>query len=62
MVIEFLITIPRERLRPQYGDGFRGAPLANSRPVENKIGRNRGVVQDASGTNQETDVAGETEI
>jgi len=42
-MIEFLITISRQRLRPQYGDGFRGAPLDPSLPVQSTIRRNRGV-------------------
>jgi hypothetical protein len=58
-VIEFLITIPRERLRPKYGDGFRSAPLTSSLPIEKIIGRNQGATQDASGTKteEETDAA-----
>jgi hypothetical protein len=27
-VLDYSIKIPRERLRPNYGDGFQGAPLA----------------------------------
>jgi hypothetical protein len=30
-VLDFSITVSRERLRPQYGDGFAGAPLAQDR-------------------------------
>jgi hypothetical protein len=61
-VIEFLITIPRERLRPKYGDGFRGAPLTSSLPIEKIIGRNQGATQDASGTEEETDAAGASKV
>jgi len=32
MLLEFAITIPREHLRPGYGDGFRGAPLQTGTP------------------------------
>jgi hypothetical protein len=61
-VIEFLITIPRERLRPQYGDGFRGAPFVSSLPIERIIGRNQGATQDATGTEKETEPASDTEV
>src|SRR5579884_344107 len=29
-LLDFSVTIPRERLRPRYGDGFDGAPLRAS--------------------------------
>lgn len=29
---DLAVTIPRDRLRPQYGDGFLGAPLLLCRP------------------------------
>jgi hypothetical protein len=61
-VIEFLITIPRERLRPKYGDGFRGAPLTSSLPIEKIIGRNQGATQDVSETKEETDAAGASKV
>jgi len=61
-VIEFLITISRERLRPQYGDGFRGAPLATSVLVQNTTRRNRGAIQDESGAKKETDTSGGTDV
>ncbi|HLA07662.1 MAG TPA: hypothetical protein VJ022_09480 [Anaerolineales bacterium] len=61
-VIEFLITIPRERLRPKYGDGFRGAPWTSSLPIEKIIGRNQGATQDASGTEEETDAASTSKV
>ncbi len=61
-MIEFLITISRQRLRPQYGDGFRGAPLVSSLPVQSPIRRNRGASQDASGTKAEADPSGDTDV
>ena len=33
-VLDFSTTVSRERLRPQYGDGFAGAPLAQDRGVK----------------------------
>lgn len=62
MVIEFLITIPRERLRPQYGDGFRGAPLVTWLPDESTNRRNRGASHETAGTQAETDAAGEADV
>ncbi|MGC1954058.1 MAG: hypothetical protein WA970_16105, partial [Gammaproteobacteria bacterium] len=31
--VEFVVTVSRARLRPRYGEGFRGAPLEVSRVV-----------------------------
>lgn len=45
-VIDFSIAIPRERLRPNYGDGFRGAPLDASHSSQDRIDQNRGVNRD----------------
>jgi len=61
-VIEFLITISRDRLRPQYGDGFRGAPLATSVLVQGTTRRDRGAIQDESGAKKETDTSGGTDV
>ena len=61
-VIEFLITIPRERLRPHYGDGFGGAPLATLLPDESMNRRNRGASHETSGTQAETEAAGEADV
>jgi hypothetical protein len=61
-VIEFLVTISRERLRPQYGDGFRGAPLATPLPVQSTIRRNRGASQDAPGREREADPSDDTDV
>jgi hypothetical protein len=33
-VLDFSTTVSRERLRPQYGDGFAGAPLEQDRGVK----------------------------
>jgi hypothetical protein len=46
--INFSISIARERLRPQYGDGFAGAPLAASPAKEQALVPDRGVAQDES--------------
>jgi hypothetical protein len=34
--LDFSINIGRDRLRPQYGDGFAGAPLAPNRGVKDE--------------------------
>jgi hypothetical protein len=44
-VIDFSITIPREQLRPGYGDGFGGAPLDPAGSSQCRTARNRGVRQ-----------------
>ena len=62
IVIEFEITIPRERLRPNYRDGFRGAPLDTSQPDPSLTGRNPGVSRDVSKTETETDFSGEAHV
>ncbi|MBK7919357.1 MAG: hypothetical protein IPJ94_24475 [Chloroflexi bacterium] len=41
-VIEFSITVPREQLRPNYGDGFRGAPLKITKRPSGSVKGNRG--------------------
>jgi hypothetical protein len=59
--IEFSTSIPREQLRPGYGDGFAGAPL---RIVLNRRGaakRNQGG-QDESRAEKETGVEGEADV
>lgn len=61
-VIEFEITIPRQRLRPNYGDGFRGAPLNTFRPDPSLSGRNQGECQDGSKTETKTDCPGEAHV
>ncbi len=33
-MLDFSTSVSRERLRPQYGDGFAGAPLAQDRGVK----------------------------
>ena len=33
-MLDFSTKVSRERLRPQYGDGFAGAPLAQDRGVK----------------------------
>jgi hypothetical protein len=63
IVIEFLITIPRERLRPNYRDGFRGAPLDTSLPDLGLAGRNRGGKRDVSETKaKQPDHKGEADV
>lgn len=62
IVIEFDITIPRKRLRPKYGDGFRGAPLDTSLSDPSLTGRNQGVSRDGSKTETKTDFPGEAHV
>jgi hypothetical protein len=41
-MIEFSTSIPRERLRPGYGDGFYGAPLKTVGPSHIPSARDQG--------------------
>jgi hypothetical protein len=41
-VLEFSISIPRDQLRPGYGDGFLGAPLKIVQPPAPSTTRDRG--------------------
>jgi hypothetical protein len=41
--LEFSITVSREQLCPNYGDGFRGAPLRRKKNGRTKAEQNRGV-------------------
>ncbi len=49
-MIEFSIGIPREQLRPKYGDGLRGIPLDNSQSNQHLSTNNRGEKKDAATT------------
>jgi hypothetical protein len=42
LMIEFSTNIPRERLRPGYGDGFYGAPLDTVEPSHIPSARDQG--------------------
>jgi hypothetical protein len=61
-VIDFSIAIPRERLRPNYGDGFRGAPLDASQSSQGRIDQNRGVNRDEPKTAQKEELDRASEI
>jgi hypothetical protein len=61
-VIDFSIAIPRERLRPNYGDGFLGAPLGASGSSSSSQDQDRGVKGDESRTTKEAEVDRETEV
>lgn len=60
-VIEFPVTIPRKRLRPEYGDGFGGAPL-DTFPPKPDLRRNRGASTDGAGVEGTTPVEGEAHV
>ena len=59
-VIDFSIAIPRERLRPNYGDGFKGAPLDTFQSSRGTVDQNRGVNRnEPKPTKEEVDCASE---
>ena len=59
-VIDFSKAIPREQLRPNYGDGFKGAPLGLSSSGWGTPDQDRGVNQDEpKATKEEVDRASE---
>jgi hypothetical protein len=61
-VIDFSIAIPRERLRPNYGSGFGGAPLDASQLNQGRIDQNRGVNRDEPKTAKKEEVDRASEI
>jgi hypothetical protein len=61
-VIDFSITVPRERLRPNYGDGFQGAPLQPGLLSKRKTERKRGANGDEAQPAREGKTAGKTHL
>jgi hypothetical protein len=61
-VIEFSIAIPRARLKPNYGDGFQGAPLRIISIRESTDKRNRGVKGDGSRAKKEENTESEANV
>ncbi len=55
-MLDFSITVSRERLRPHFGDGFTGAPLGASQFSQRTTDQNRGVKRDEPQTAQPKDV------
>ncbi len=52
-LLEFSISVPRARLRPNYGEGFQGAPLRN-RPADQSTPQpNRAANTDAATPKQQ---------
>jgi hypothetical protein len=56
-MIDFSIVIQRERLRPKYGDGFKGAPLETSLYSQRADDQHRGVDRDEPERTQRMDCA-----
>jgi hypothetical protein len=61
-VIDFSIAVPRERLRPKYGDGFKGAPLGTSPPSQRISDQNRGANRNEPQTPNEEEVDRASEV
>jgi hypothetical protein len=49
-MLKFSTVIPREHLRPNYADGFAGAPLTSFRPSASKAGQHKGGMSEESKT------------
>ena len=57
-LVEFSTSIPRTQLRPSYGDGFLGAPLQSSQPLENPAPREQGDQRGSSSTQRQQNSGG----
>lgn len=62
MVIEFSTSIPRDQLRPGYGDGFLGAPLRSVKPRDIQPPREQGDRRGKSRTEEGQEPGGERPI
>jgi hypothetical protein len=58
MLLEFSTSIPRTQLRPNYGDGFLGAPLNNRHPLESPAPREQGDQRGLSNTQEQHNSGG----
>ena len=52
-LLEFSISVPRARLRPNYGEGFRGVPLKITRAKKSTPQLNRASDTDAPTSKQQ---------
>ncbi len=52
-LLEFSISVPRARLRPNYGEGFQGAPRKITRAEKSTPQLNRASDTDASTSKQQ---------
>jgi hypothetical protein len=59
---DLAVTIPRERLRPAYGDGFLGAPWRPRTADEDAGGRDREEPDDGSRTAHASDAGGPSDV
>ena len=55
-VIDFSIAISREQLRPNYGEGFKGAPLVTARTSSRVLDQMREVNHDEQETSNTQEV------
>jgi len=59
---DLAVTLPRERLRPAYGDGFQGAPWRPRTAGEDASGREREEPDDGSRTAHASDAGGPSDV
>jgi hypothetical protein len=59
-VLEFVTSIPRERLRTKYGQGFLGAPLTTENSQQKVTRQDRGVRSES--TTPEERAGGESDV
>ena len=52
-LLEFSVSVPRARLRPNYGEGFQGAPLKNRLAEKSTSQPNRAANTDAATPEQQ---------
>jgi hypothetical protein len=57
-VIEFSAVIPRDQLRPGYGDGFGGAPLLTTKPSQVPLSRGQGGQQCGTSRTEKGQITG----
>src|SRR2546426_2696495 len=57
-LVEFSTSIPRTQLRPNYGDGFLGAPLQTRQPLENPAPWEQGDQRGSSSTPRQQNSGG----
>ena len=61
-LLEFSISVPRTRLRPNYGEGFRGAPLKITRAEKSAPQLNRASDTDAPTPKQQNPQDGQADL
>ena len=61
-VIDFSIAISREQLRPNYGEGFKGAPLVTARTSSRVLDQTREINHDEQEKSNTEEVDGASQL